>query len=196
MRTRRSARIGLPAVAAGAAAAALCLSGAAAASTANPGGGPGSQLWLSSYSGPDHSFDSANAAVASPDGSMVYVTGNSKGSNNVNDDYATVAYNSATGEQLWASRYDGPGGGVDIPFAIGISPDGGTVYVTGESVGADGGFDYATIAHNAKTGVQKWLQRYSGPHDSWDVARSLVVSPGGRSVYVTGYGGAPAATTT
>src|SRR6266851_3644209 len=194
VRTLRCARIGLPAVAAGVAAAALYLGGAAAtaASTAGPAGGPGSQLWLSSYSGPNHGFDAATATVASPDGRMVFVTGSSKGSNNIDDDYATVAYDSATGAQQWASRYNGPGGGFDRPFAIGISPDGGTVYVTGESIGAGAaGFDYATIAYDAHTGAQKWLRRYNGPHNSNDAAKSLAVSPDGRAVYVTGYSGEP-----
>jgi hypothetical protein len=101
-----------------------------------------------------------------------------------------VADNSATGAQLWASRYTGPGD-INVPFAIGISPDGSTVYVTGESVGAGSSstFDYATIAYDAKTGAQKWLRRYSGPNNSFDVARSLAVSPGGSTAYVTGYSG-------
>jgi len=119
----------------------------------------------------------------------VFVTGSSKGSNNIDDDYATVAYDPATGAQLWASRYNGPGV-FDLPSAIGISPDGGAVYVTGESIGAGGTlFDYATIAYDAKTGAQKWIQRYNGPGNTVAVARSLAVSPDGSSVYVTGYSG-------
>jgi hypothetical protein len=194
VRTRQCARIGLPAVAASAAAAALCLGGAAAAtaSTASPAaGGPGTQLWVSSYNGPNHSFDAATAAVASPDGRVVFVTGSSAGTN-ATDDYATVAYNSATGAQLWVSRYNGPGGQTDIPFAIGISPDGSTLYVTGESIGAgSSSFDYATIAYDAQTGAQKWLRRYNGAGNSLDVAKSLAVSPDGSNVYVTGYSGGP-----
>lgn len=181
-------------MAASAAAAALCLGAAAAAtaSTASPAaGGPGSQLWVSSYNGPNHGFDAATATVASPDGRVLFVTGSSAGTNNT-DDYATVAYNSTTGAQLWVSRYNGPGRDTDIPFAIGISPDGSTVYVTGESIGAGSSiFDYATIAYDAKTGAQKWLRRYNGPHNSVDVAKSLAVSPDGRTVYVTGYSGGP-----
>jgi sugar lactone lactonase YvrE len=179
-------------VAASAAAAALCLGSAAAAtaSTVRPAaGGPGSQLWVSRYNGPNHSFDVATAAVASPDGRVVFVTGRSAGAKN-SDDYATVAYHSATGAQLWASRYTAAGRSIDAPFAIGISPDGSTVYVTGESAPGGSTFDYATVAYDAKTGAQKWVRRYGGPNNSFDVAKSLAVSPDGRTVYVTGYSGA------
>ncbi len=154
-------------------------------------GGAGSQLWLSSYNGPNHGFDAATAAVASPDGRVVFVTGGSAGTHAA-DDYATVAYDSVTGAQLWVSRYNGPGGSIDMAFAIGISPGGGTVYVTGESIGTGSisDFNYATIAYDAQTGAQKWLRRYSAPHGSVGAAKALAVSPGGRTVYVTGYNGA------
>src|SRR5215472_4623140 len=123
MRTRTSAWIGMPAAAALCLGGVLLLGGAASAGTVRAAaGGSGRQLWVSSYSGPEHGVGAGNAAVASPDGSVVFVTGSSKGSNNINDDYATVAYGSATGAQLWASRYNGPGDSFDVPFAIGISP--------------------------------------------------------------------------
>ena len=52
----------------------------------------------------------ANAVAVSPNGSTVIVTGSSIGTND-SYDYATVAYNAATGAQRWAKRYDGPGSG-------------------------------------------------------------------------------------
>jgi DNA-binding beta-propeller fold protein YncE len=185
---RRFGRVCLPAVASVAlsAAAALSLGDAAAASAlSRTAGGAGSQLWVSSYNGTGHGFDVATATVASPDGGVVFVTGRSAGTDG-NNDYATVAYNSATGVQLWVSRFSQLGGG--IPLAIGISPDGGTVYVTGQGGGVSS-LDYVTVAYDANNGAQKWVGRYNGPNNSVDVARSLAVSPDGRTVYVTGYSG-------
>ena len=59
-------------------------------------------------------------------------------------DYATIAYNAATGAQRWAKRYDGPGTGDGQAYSAAVSPNGATVFVTGYSGGTG---DYATIAY-------------------------------------------------
>jgi hypothetical protein len=128
--------------------------------------------------------------VASPGGSKVFVTGYSD-STTGGSDYATVAYDAATGAQLWVSRYDGPGHGSDEAYSIDATPDGTRLFVTGESTGTTG-FDYATIALSAATGVQKWTARYDGSRGLADYAQSVVSSPDGAKVYVTGY--SPSAT--
>jgi hypothetical protein len=76
------------------------------------------------------------------------VTGRSVGSNGFYD-YATVAYDAATGAKVWVKRYDGPAhdNDNDSAFALGVSPDGSTVFVTGGSVGSNGYDDYATVAY-------------------------------------------------
>jgi hypothetical protein len=145
----------------------------------------GAQQWVARYNGPGNSSDIANAIVVSPAGGTVYVTGQSYTTSS-GDDYATVAYNAATGAQQWVARYNGPGNGQDIAYSVVVSPAGGTVYVTGASAGYISGDDYATIAYNAATGAQQWLARYNGPGNGQDIASSVAVSPTGATVYVTG----------
>lgn len=48
----------------------------------------------------------------SPDGSEVFVTGYSIG-NRTSYDYATLAYDASTGDQLWLRRYNGSANGDD-----------------------------------------------------------------------------------
>ncbi|MHB1432531.1 MAG: beta-propeller fold lactonase family protein [Streptosporangiaceae bacterium] len=149
MTLRWFARVGVRAIVASAVV--LGLGSAAAASPAGPAAGPGSQLWVSSYSGPFNGFNVATAIAASPDGKVVFVTGRSEGANNTSD-YGTVAYDSGTGAQLWASRFSRLGGG--IPRALAVSPGGGTVYVTGQAAGSRS-LDYVTVAYDAATGARE-----------------------------------------
>jgi PQQ-like domain len=146
---------------------------------------PGSQLWVSRYDGPAGSGGYAFAMAVSPDGATVFVTGNSFGGPS-GTDYATVAYDTATGAQRWASRYSGPASQVDYANSVAVSPDGATVFVTGTSHGATSSDDYATVAYNAATGAQRWARRYNGPANGDDQASTLSVSPGGATVFVTG----------
>src|SRR5947207_6955056 len=74
----------------------------------------GEKLWEARYEGPagfwDIPYGIGVAIVPQPDGTKretVFVTGRSNGASadNSDADYATVAYDSLTGEQLWISRY-------------------------------------------------------------------------------------------
>jgi outer membrane protein assembly factor BamB len=148
----------------------------------------GAQLWAARYVGPGESSSTgANSVAVSPSGGMVFVTGTSSG------DYATVAYDAATGAQVWAQRYHGAGPGEDGARSVVVSPDGGTVFVTGASDGASG-YDYATFAYDAATGTELWVQRYPGKSSPADgnEALSLAVSPDGGTVFVTGSSYRPA----
>jgi hypothetical protein len=152
----------------------------------------GTRLWGSRYSGPGYMDDNATAVKVSPDGSTVLVTGSSYGSSGTDPDWATVAYSAATGAQLWAKRYNGPGHGYDVATALAIDPTGTRVFVTGLGAGKTGGQDCTTIAYRAATGSQLWLKRYSGPANLSDSAASDAASPDGAKVFITGisHGGA------
>ena len=122
------------------------------------------------------------ALAVSPDSSTVFATGFATGASF--DDYQTVGYDAATGAVKWLSRYNGPGNSVDDALAIGVSPDGTKVFVTGSSWNVSR--DFATVAYDASSGTQVWVSRYDGPAASYDDAWDLSVSPDGSRVFVTG----------
>src|SRR5207244_2654437 len=107
----------------------------------------GHRLWVRRYNGPANGYDIPVALGVSPDGSMVFVTGTSDAPWSA-EDYATVAYDASRGARLWLRRYDGPGNGYDAATALGVSPDGSRVFVTGNSFGSGSGSDYATVAYS------------------------------------------------
>jgi len=82
-------------------------------------------------------------ALAVDTAGTVYVTGRSWGGAS-GLDYATVAYDSATGAELWVARYVG-----FVNQAVAIAVDEiGNVYVTGWSIVSTGRYDYVTIKYS------------------------------------------------
>ena len=144
----------------------------------------GSTLWVRRSKGRGIN-DEAYAAAVSPDGSKLFVTGYTEGHGRGND-YGTVAYDAATGSELWKQRYDGPGDAQDTAYAIGVSADGSTVFVSGSSAGKRSGGDFGTIAYDSATGAIVWIKRYNGPGNDFDNGQSLAVSPDGTRVFVSG----------
>lgn len=82
--------------------------------------------------------------------------------------------------------YDGPAHGDDGANDISLSPDGSRAYVTGVSDGGSTSFDYATVAYDIAGGVAVWSARYNGPANRIDAADSIVTSPDGSKVFVSG----------
>jgi hypothetical protein len=146
----------------------------------------GAQRWVRRYNGPGDWNDNAKAIGVSPDGSRVFVTGYRTGHDA--RDTETIAYDASTGARLWLRSYTGPADFDDQATALGVSPDGRNVFVTGFRYGSTSFRDYVTIAYRASTGAQRWL-RYYDDADSADVAWALRVSPDGSRVFVTGTSG-------
>ena len=80
-------------------------------------------------------------------------------------DWITVAYRGSTGQQLWATRYDGTGHGYDEAVAASVTPDGRRVIVAGTSTAPSGLPQFAVIAYSAISGEAVWVTR-DGPADT------------------------------
>ncbi|MFN2544197.1 MAG: WD40 repeat domain-containing protein [Actinomycetota bacterium] len=152
----------------------------------------GQQVWMArADSGAD---DFANALVVSPDGARVYV-GGAEDVSPGGGDSALVAYDAATGGELWTATHDGPAGQQDAITALAVSPSGDRVYATGvqdEKPGAcfnTAGCDIETIGYDAATGEERWGATVDGdgePGNDADSAAAIAVSPDGNTVYVGG----------
>jgi uncharacterized delta-60 repeat protein len=136
--------------------------------------------WVSRYNASGNNEDIATSLALDNYGN-VYVTGYSFISGPWHD-YATIKYDS-NGDTVWVRRYNGTGNNTDLALAIAVDAA-GNVYVTGESIGAGPGEDYATVKYNS-VGDQQWVARYNGPGNYWDRARAIKVDDSGY-VYVTG----------
>jgi exo-poly-alpha-galacturonosidase len=138
----------------------------------------GNSLWTAFYSGTATGWDESYAIAVTSD-SNIAVTGYSKGA--ASADAATVKYDSQTGSQLWAVRYNGVGNSTDYAEAIATDRV-GNVYVHGRSAEI-GSTDYLTICYDS-SGIQQWKMNYDGPALLTDTGTAIAVDNG--IVYVTG----------
>ena len=185
-----------PAAAVTAASAARAPSAARAAATgshARPGAVPGgTKLWVQRFTGRTGRTAFGSGVAASPDGSVVYVTGTTGQQLTAKARaYTTVAYDAATGAVLWQAHFQGanehfPFGGFDsrLPF-IKVSPDGSTVFVVGAI--KDNVNFYLILAYNAHTGAQLWTAEPVQAASAFLAeGQPVAVSPDSSTVYVTG----------
>lgn len=96
----------------------------------------GAQLWTARYNGPENGDDTAFNIAVSPDGTRVYVVGATGVlSSQLQSRFGIVAYDSATGAQLWTRAYAGPGRGGEFAGnearSVAVSSDGLRLYVGG-----------------------------------------------------------------
>jgi sugar lactone lactonase YvrE len=168
----------------------------------HPAGHPGNQTMTTAYDSATGavvwtetgaSQTKSNAIAVSPDGSVVYITGEKQCDDApVTFCYLTTAYDAATGSVVWTeevpmSSYGG------TARSIAVSPNGSTVYVTGtENPPGTANTWYRTVAYDAATGATGWSAYYAGPF--YANANSVVASAS--EVFVTGYVGSSPGTTT
>lgn len=138
------------------------------------------QIWVRRYNGPGGDDDVARDVAIDGSGN-IYVTGYSYGSSK-DVDYTTIKYDSS-GNTIWVKRYNGPSNGDDWAHAIAVDKN-GNVYVTGNSMGLNTDYDYATVKYNS-VGDMIWVKRYDGSENDLDRINDIAVDRGG-NVYVTG----------
>jgi len=135
----------------------------------------GNHIWDNSYY--TGGYNTHTEGIALDSYGNIFLTGESV----LNSSYMfTIKYNQQ-GDTLWTKKYNYNNGG-SVPNYIFVDKT-GNVYVTGISWG-DGNIDYATIKYN-NNGVQQWVARYNGPHNSADYANCVKVDDEGYC-YVTG----------
>ncbi|MDF7812055.1 T9SS type A sorting domain-containing protein [Hymenobacter sp. YC55] len=147
----------------------------------------GQQLWLARYNGPTgngaQGFDNVLVDMVLDAAGNVYVAGTSQGLS-TNNDYATVKY-SASGQQVWEARYNGPANRADMAKHIGLDTA-GNVYVGGDSGKAPDGTSFTLVKYEQNSVQEAWEARFTGTGNSAEVAKDVVSDAAG-NVYVTGY---------
>ncbi len=141
----------------------------------------GQEVWTKKYDGPAHRIDTGLELAVLPDGGVLVagvsldpVTG---------EDCLLIRYDK-DGEQIWLSRFNGPGNGADVPRSVALAGE-ENVIVSGYSRGVGTGRDIFVIKVDER-GRQVWNHRYDGGNSDEDAATSMVIDPMG-NVYVAGY---------
>jgi hypothetical protein len=84
-------------------------------------------------------------AATVDDAGELYLAGHMPDPINNSADFVTVKY-SNSGEPVWTNLYDGPAGLDDYPSAVAVNGR-GEVFVSGQSTGLDGAFEFATVEY-------------------------------------------------
>ncbi|UOG77630.1 T9SS type A sorting domain-containing protein (plasmid) [Hymenobacter tibetensis] len=154
----------------------------------------GQLLWEARYNGPSGGGDDVPVRLRMDVAGNVYVTGYSYGTASTGYDYATVKYDGASGEQLWAVRYTSEAGG-QTPSSDDLAADlavdnAGNVVVTGTTYGQQSsGYHYATVKYST-SGQLQWARQYGGPANAASAARLALDRTGNVVVAGTAYASA------
>src|SRR5437899_3961532 len=72
--------------------------------------------------------------------------------------HLSAAYG-ASGAPLWTNIFNGPANTINVPHAVAVDSQ-GNVFVTGQSAGNGGYFEFATVKYSG-AGAPLWTNRYN-----------------------------------
>jgi hypothetical protein len=139
----------------------------------------GQERWIRTYNGAGNGADEIRPIVATSDAG-VCAAGRAR--RRYNQDMLVLSMD-ASGNQNWASLFNGPGNSEDDLFALVCAPSGG-LYAAGYSVGVGTGRDL-TVLSLTSTGDTTWTYRCNGTGYGYDAGYSLVNGSTG-DLYVAG----------
>lgn len=138
------------------------------------------------WSARSYSGNTPTSIALDPSGTRLYVGGMKYVAGPpTHYDYNAIAYDAATGTELWNASYDGPGHGIDRLTSIAVTPN-GLLLAVGTSWGAGTNYDVTVVALDVLTGATAWVARYTTPDNYHESTASAVLSPDGSKLFVTG----------
>lgn len=143
----------------------------------------GKELWVARYDGISGRRRDVPSCLA-VSGNTVFVTGSSRGDGFW--DFASVAYDAATGEERWTARFDRRDS-TDFAQGCTVALDGSAFFVTGRNhIGERDAASAVTIAYDSTSGRRIWTDRFDRSRLGWDEATAMTISADGLRVYVVG----------
>ncbi|HEX9823071.1 MAG TPA: PQQ-binding-like beta-propeller repeat protein [Actinomycetota bacterium] len=159
----------------------------------------GARDWVAVHDGPLGLRDYPAAVAVSPDGARAFVAATQDSDSYAGagtDDIAVLAYDAATGGDIWTRTFDGSAS--DNAESLAVSPGGDLVYVQGTMTARevqipdrDVPLDQVVVvtALGSADGATGWSSVFDAPGRLTDIGRGLVVDPGGDRVYATAISG-------
>lgn len=140
----------------------------------------GNVLWQKRFNNSAQNGNDEITAMTVDSFDNVIVTGKSFDSGK-QEDFYTIKYNGANGNELWAKRYGSSF--PDKPNAIAVATNGDVVVVGSSRAGSN--LCYLTVRYSAASGDLQWTQTFDSNQNDDDEATGVAVAADG-SVLVTG----------
>jgi hypothetical protein len=131
----------------------------------------GDLKWANHFNNIGNDDDCATHVVVD-DSENVYVTGFSSRPQFTYEDITTIKYD-RHGYQKWITQYNGSLNFDDFPCGITID-QAGYIYVSG-TTSLSTFNDYFVVIKYNQHGVQKWINFYNGPSDTYGTAREMLI---------------------